>query len=92
MDFLNSLADSMLTNWHVWLVTIVLIVAAVIDGIQLKVPNWLTFPMIISGWLFSIGSYVVPVTVPSSRLLSTRTSSPVGSCSRRTSAVSSAAP
>jgi len=56
MDFLTSLADSMTANWHVWLVTIVLIVAAVIDGIQLKVPNWLTFPMIISGWLFSIGS------------------------------------
>ena len=57
MDFLSSLGESMLANWHVWLVTIVLIVAAIIDGIQLKVPNWLTFPMIISGWLFSIGSY-----------------------------------
>jgi prepilin peptidase CpaA len=31
----------------------VLIVAAVIDGWKLKVPNWLTFPMIISGWIFS---------------------------------------
>jgi len=59
MDFLTSLADSMVTNWHVWFVTIVLVVAAVIDGIQLKVPNWLTFPMIISGWLFSIGSYAL---------------------------------
>ena len=36
-----------------WLVTIVLVVAAVIDGIQLKVPNWLTFPFVISGWIFS---------------------------------------
>ena len=27
--------------------------AAVIDGLKLKVPNWLTFPMIISGWIYS---------------------------------------
>ena len=40
-------------NWPVWLVTVVLIVAAVIDGYQLKVPNWITFPMIVSGWLYS---------------------------------------
>jgi prepilin peptidase CpaA len=57
MEFLSSLADSVVTNWPVWFVTIVLVVAAIIDGIQLKVPNWLTFPMIISGWVFSIGSY-----------------------------------
>ncbi|HTU25994.1 MAG TPA: prepilin peptidase [Pirellulales bacterium] len=40
-------------NWHVWLVTVTLIVAAVIDGLQLKVPNWITFPMILSGWIYS---------------------------------------
>lgn len=28
-----------------------------IDGYQLKVPNWLTFPFIISGWIFSVASY-----------------------------------
>ena len=27
--------------------------AAVIDGLKLKVPNWITFPMIISGWIYS---------------------------------------
>jgi prepilin peptidase CpaA len=27
-------------------------VAAIIDGLKLKVPNWLTFPMIVSGWVF----------------------------------------
>jgi prepilin peptidase CpaA len=37
----------------VWLVTAVLVVAAVIDGIQLKVPNWLTFPFILTGWAYS---------------------------------------
>ena len=36
-----------------WLVTVTLIVAAVIDGWKLKVPNWLTFPMVISGWVAS---------------------------------------
>lgn len=35
------------------LVSVVLILAAVIDGLKLKVPNWITFPMIISGWLVS---------------------------------------
>jgi prepilin peptidase CpaA len=42
------------TNWHVWLVTITLVVAAYIDGKQLKVPNWITFPMIASGWVFNL--------------------------------------
>ena len=46
--FLDGLADT----WHIWLVTIVLVVAAVIDGTQLKVPNWLTFPFVIGGWVF----------------------------------------
>ena len=43
----------MLEQWPVWFVTIALLVAATIDGIQLKVPNWLTFPFIISGWAYS---------------------------------------
>jgi len=33
-----------------WFLTVVLVVAAVIDGWKLKVPNWLTFPLIVSGW------------------------------------------
>jgi prepilin peptidase CpaA len=40
-------------TWPCWVVTITLVVAAVIDGLQLKVPNWITFPMIISGWIYS---------------------------------------
>lgn len=40
-------------NWPIWLVSVTLIVAAVIDGLKLKVPNWLTFPMVISGWVYS---------------------------------------
>lgn len=52
-----ALANGFVENWHIWFVTIVLIVAAVIDGLQLRVPNWLTYPMIVSGWIFSIGAY-----------------------------------
>ena len=48
----NTLQDALISNWHVWFVTLTLIVAAVIDGIQLKVPNWITFPMIATGWIF----------------------------------------
>jgi prepilin peptidase CpaA len=36
-----------------WLVTVTLVVAAFIDGYKLKVPNWLTFPMVISAWIAS---------------------------------------
>jgi prepilin peptidase CpaA len=48
-DITRSFAD----NWPVWFVTVTLVVAAVIDGLKLKVPNWITFPMIISGWIYS---------------------------------------
>ena len=48
-ELTNWLADT----WHVWVVTLTLVLAAVIDGLKLKVPNWITFPMIISGWIYS---------------------------------------
>ena len=54
MEYVSRLGMGAAENWHVWLVSVVLIAAAVIDGIKLKVPNWLTFPFIISGWLFSV--------------------------------------
>jgi prepilin peptidase CpaA len=50
-DF-QSLTHALAENWPIWVVTITLIVAAVIDGMKLKVPNWITFPMIISGWIY----------------------------------------
>lgn len=40
-------------HWPIWFVTAALVVAAAIDGWKLKVPNWLTFPFIISGWIYS---------------------------------------
>ena len=47
----------MMQNWPVWMVTITLVVAAVIDGLQLKVPNWITFPLVLSGWAFSVVAF-----------------------------------
>jgi len=40
-------------NWHVKFVAIVLVYAAYIDGKELRVPNWLTFPMVLSGLVYS---------------------------------------
>jgi prepilin peptidase CpaA len=40
-------------NWHVYFVSLVLIVAAWIDGKQLRVPNWITFPMILTGLVYN---------------------------------------
>lgn len=56
MDTLAAFAASVGQHWAVWVVTLFLILAAVIDGFELKVPNWLTFPMIISGWIYSVSA------------------------------------
>jgi prepilin peptidase CpaA len=48
----NSFISDIAAHWSVWLVAVTLVVAAVIDGWQLRVPNWLTYPMIVSGWIF----------------------------------------
>jgi prepilin peptidase CpaA len=48
-----SLTQSFVSHWDIWLVSVTLVVAAVIDGWMLKVPNWITFPMILSGWVYS---------------------------------------
>jgi prepilin peptidase CpaA len=57
MDLLSTYASAIAENWNIWLVTVVLIVAAVIDGFELKVPNWVTFPFIISGWVYSTAAF-----------------------------------
>lgn len=51
-DF-QHLARGLADNWPIWVVTLTLVLAAVIDGLKLKVPNWITFPMIIAGWVYS---------------------------------------
>ena len=53
MDYLSALAWAIAEHWQIWVVTVVLILAAVIDGFELKVPNWITLPMVISGWRYS---------------------------------------
>ena len=53
MDMFSRFAAAVVENWPVWIVTAFLVLAAVIDGVKLKVPNWLTFSMIISGWIYS---------------------------------------
>jgi len=40
-------------NGHVYLICVVLIIAAYIDGKELRVPNWITFPLIITGLVFN---------------------------------------
>ncbi len=50
---LNQISSSLAENWPVWLLSAVLIVAAVIDGWKLKVPNWITFPLVLGGWIYS---------------------------------------
>ncbi len=37
-----------------YFVCLALLVCAGIDGWKLKVPNWLTFPLVISGWLYGL--------------------------------------
>lgn len=53
MGIIFDMGQSMIDNWPVWVVTITLILAAVIDGFELKVPNWITFPFVITGWIYS---------------------------------------
>jgi len=43
-----------LENWPLLFICIAMVAAAVVDGWKLKVPNWLTFPLVISGWLFGL--------------------------------------
>jgi len=43
-----------LTHWPLWFLCLAMIAAAVIDGWKLKVPNWLTFPIILSGWMLGL--------------------------------------
>ena len=52
----NTFLTTLASNWHIWFVTITLIVAAWIDGKELRVPNWITFPMIASGWVYCIAT------------------------------------
>jgi prepilin peptidase CpaA len=44
-----------LDKWPVYFVCAGMILAAAIDGWKFKVPNWLTLPLIVGGWLLGLG-------------------------------------
>jgi prepilin peptidase CpaA len=48
MDWTRFLAE----HWEVRLVSVVLIWAAWIDGRQLRVPNWMTYPLMLTGLVY----------------------------------------
>lgn len=54
---MSDVISHMAHNWVFWFVSIFCVVAAYIDGKELRVPNKLTFPMIIGGWIWSSISY-----------------------------------
>ena len=57
MDTAAFLHDWLPAHWTVALVAVLLIWAAWIDGRELRVPNWLTFPMVLCGLLYhTLGS------------------------------------
>src|SRR5437762_12905520 len=43
-----------LDSWPLLFVCLAMVVAAFIDGWKLKVPNWLTFPLIFTGWALGL--------------------------------------
>jgi prepilin peptidase CpaA len=57
MSFAPTLSSALIDHWPIWLLSAVLVLAAVIDGWKLKVPNWLTFPLVIGGWAASAIGY-----------------------------------
>src|ERR1700736_1814446 len=42
------------SNWPLVFISAAMIAAAVIDWWKFKVPNWLTFPIVFSGWLLGL--------------------------------------
>ena len=48
-----EIAEYLVQNWHIKAVSAILIIAAWIDGRELKVPNWITFHMILAGLVYS---------------------------------------
>ena len=54
---MSDVLASMASNWVFWFVSLFAVVAAYIDGKELRVPNKLTFPMIVAGWIYSAFQY-----------------------------------
>ncbi len=60
MSETNAFFNTLTQNWHVWLLSAVLVTAAVIDWWKLKVPNWITFPLVVGGWVYSTACFGWP--------------------------------
>jgi prepilin peptidase CpaA len=43
-----------LNHWPLGFICVAMIMAAVIDGWKFKVPNWLTLPLVLSGWCLGL--------------------------------------
>ncbi len=56
---MSGLMNGMVEHWQYWFVTAFVIVAAYIDGKELRVPNKITYPMIFAGWIYSMIAYQV---------------------------------
>ena len=54
---MSEIFFNMADNWVYWFVAAFAVVAAYIDGKELRVPNKLTFPMIVAGWVYSCVAY-----------------------------------
>lgn len=54
---MSEIFATMASNWVYWVVAIFAVIAAYIDGKELRVPNKLTFPMIFAGWIYSSIAY-----------------------------------
>jgi prepilin peptidase CpaA len=54
---MSEIIATMADHWVYWVVAVFAVVAAYIDGKELRVPNKLTFPMIIAGWVYSSFAY-----------------------------------
>lgn len=57
MELLTAYASAIAEHWTFWLVSVVLIVAAVIDGYELRVPNLITYPFMIAGWIYGFYAF-----------------------------------
>jgi prepilin peptidase CpaA len=57
MPDLSAIQAALVEHWPIWLLSVVLVVAAIIDGWMLKVPNWITFPLVLGGWVYSTACF-----------------------------------
>ncbi len=57
MSIFDHVLPSIAHNWPIWLLSTVLVLAAAIDGWKLRVPNWITFPLVMGGWVYGAACF-----------------------------------